>query len=64
MSMKGKTLVKGHTLSMEGQPLGYARSGIGYGGCSCGARSEELPSNAARKRWHKKHKEEVSKEVK
>ncbi len=64
MSMKGKTLVKGHTLIMEGQPCGYARNGPGQGACSCGLRSPELSSNAARKRWHKEHKKEVSKEVK
>ena len=65
MSNIGKTLVKGHTLLFEGQPLGidiYARRGLGRGKCSCGAMSELLLSNAARKRWHKQHKEEVKEE--
>jgi hypothetical protein len=58
MTMKGKTLLKGHTLMDEGQPLGTGRrSGDGVGGCSCGARSPVLFSNAARQRWHKDHKE-------
>jgi len=63
MSLKGKTLLKGHTLLFEGAALGkfYDKCGTGEGGCSCGARSKELPSRAARQRWHKKHKAEVLK---
>lgn len=58
MNLKGKTLVKGHHLLFEGAALGqsFNRTGSGIGGCSCGARSEELPTRAARKRWHKDHK--------
>jgi hypothetical protein len=62
MSLKGKTLLKGHTLILEGAAMGMGISpstGSGVGGCSCGARSPELPSRAARKRWHKDHKAEV-----
>jgi hypothetical protein len=61
MSMKGKTLVKGHTLLFEGQPWGtMRRNGVGPGKCSCGLYSDEgLISNAARKRWHTAHKEEI-----
>ena len=61
MTLKGKTLVKGHTLLFEGDALGksYSRCGPGEGGCSCGARSDRLPSRAARKRWHKEHKVEM-----
>lgn len=58
MNFKGKTLVKGHYLLFEGAALGQPlnRSGSGIGGCSCGTRSEELPTRAARKCWHKDHK--------
>jgi len=62
MSDIGKTLVKGHTLLWEGRPLGnagFSVKGTGIGGCSCGARSPELPSGAARKQWHRDHKAEV-----
>lgn len=31
----------------------------GHGGCSCGEMSPELSSDAARKRWHQAHKEDV-----
>jgi len=61
--MKGKTLLKGHTLLNEGKAVGRA-AGAGLGGCSCGARSEELPSNVARQRWHKQHKDEIRAERK
>ena len=58
MDLKGKTLVKGHALLFEGEALGnrFNRTGPGVGGCTCGVHSEELPSRAARKRWHKEHK--------
>lgn len=62
MTMKGKTLLSGHTLLFEGKPIDlwpYTTGGPGVGGCSCGERSETLATNAARKRWHKRHKEEV-----
>ena len=59
ITFKKQTLVKGHTLSMEGQPVGYARNGPGQGICSCRQLSPVLPTNAARKRWHKQHKDEI-----
>lgn len=31
----------------------------GFGLCACGALSSLLPSIAARKRWHKEHKEAI-----
>ena len=63
------TQIRGHGLKAEGKP--YADNGeggwmhlyqqhVGRGLCSCGATSEVLESDAARKRWHKDHKAEVS----
>jgi hypothetical protein len=52
-TLKGKTLLKGHALLFEGSAL---TSPKGCGGCSCGAFSPKLPSNSARKEWHKRHK--------
>jgi hypothetical protein len=67
VSNVGKTLVKGHTLRFEGMALYdddgsgiYGWSRTGRGECSCGERSPVLESNAARKRWHREHKAEVS----
>lgn len=67
MSMKGKTLVKGHTLRMEGEAfndLGYQEWGlkVGRAKCSCGWLSEVASSRAARKRLHRAHKEAVKNE--
>lgn len=61
MSLKGKTLVKGHSLLFEGAAFGrsWNQSGAGMAKCTCGLMSPELPNRAARKRWHKQHKEEV-----
>lgn len=69
MTMKGKTLLKGHTLVGEGQrfasldceqcdppwPLALLRrqGGPGHGRCSCGAVSPHLDSQSKRKRWHR-----------
>ena len=54
-------VVSGHTLFAEGRVRsGYGlHSGGGSTTCSCGARSPELPSTAARQRWHRLHKEQV-----
>lgn len=68
------SVVAGHGLINEGDgyPPGYpsevylrrywtmphALSGVGV--CRCGAISEPLPSNAARKRWHREHKAAIS----
>jgi hypothetical protein len=69
--MDTSTRLPGHGLFAEGKP--YRRvtgdpsgdynaieSGyVGRGLCSCGADSPETDSDADRKRWHRKHKEEV-----
>lgn len=54
----------GHALRFEGRcPSPHDRSrlwnGTGHGRCECGGRSPELPSTAARKRWHREHKAQV-----
>lgn len=72
MSLKGKTLVKGHTLYREGardrvrrpccddfEEWYWGGNGPGHGVCSCDAISPHLPNKAARKRWHKEHKAEM-----
>lgn len=59
----GTLRVAGHGLLHEGWP--YTDSGIrqyrrwysGRGKCECGAMSEPVESIAARKRWHREHKE-------
>jgi hypothetical protein len=59
---KAKSIIlNGHSLYREGHPAGFSLgyTGIGKGKCSCGALSEDLPSNAARQRWHRQHKEEI-----
>lgn len=59
----------GHELIREGAPFeadgrdSYpARwgSGTGCGRCSCGALSEVLTSGAARKNWHRGHKDSIA----
>lgn len=65
MSEKGKTLLKGHTLSFEGaafNPDGYCKgnpSGVGHARCSCGWLSDDFPNRAQRKRAHAQHKDEI-----
>jgi hypothetical protein len=54
--------VPGHTLPWEGRVSDYTaywgvRGGSGRTHCSCGEQSPELPSTAARQRWHREHKE-------
>lgn len=62
--------VPGHGLAREGYPHdengnvlslgGIVRtSGPGRAKCACGQVSPDLPSTAARKRWHREHKEQV-----
>jgi hypothetical protein len=60
------TQIPGHGLQAEGKPYtdeghGWVRVlvGDGVGLCSCGATSEALASDAARKRWHQGHKRDV-----
>lgn len=58
------TQIPGHGLQAEGRAYGDNGNGgwtrimvgDGVGLCSCGDTSEVLPSDAARKRWHKDHK--------
>lgn len=63
MNLVGKTLLKGHTLLFEGEAIGQSwhKNGPGSGKCSCGEMSPELPTRAARKRWHREHKEAIRK---
>lgn len=57
--MKSNRL-SGHTLPFEGKIYGYNRTvKHGRARCSCGALSPALDSDAARKRWHREHKDEV-----
>ena len=65
--------IKGHGLVNEG--VGYppgldgltiirraafiAHDPTGVGVCACGAKSDPLPSDAARQRWHREHKQAV-----
>lgn len=60
------TRLAGHGLLAEGKPFHSAlgddgrprrmTGSTGYGRCSCGVRSVLTTSDAARKRWHKEHK--------
>lgn len=65
--------VPGHTLVYEGAPHvwngrryeravrdGWGVGGEGKGLCSCGATSKVLTTGAARKRWHREHREAVA----
>ena len=38
---------------------GYSTSGVGIGVCRCGASSAVLPTAAARKAWHREHKDAI-----
>lgn len=52
---KGQTLLPGHGLMYEGRAM-YGKRGR----CWCGATSEEeFDTNAARRRWHNAHKDEI-----
>ena len=68
------TQIKGHGLQAEGKPFrpakrsldvynlpGWTRANgwVGHAVCSCGETSDVLDSDAARKRWHVTHKNEV-----
>lgn len=67
-SLKGQTLVKGHTLVTEGAPFAIdenqqvvkVRDGtMGRGLCSCGAMSDIVAFRNERKQWHREHKARV-----
>ena len=59
--------VPGHTLVGAGAPFDAqgrylhweGTRGTGHGKCSCGELSEVLPTAAARKQWHRDHKDRV-----
>jgi hypothetical protein len=67
--MPKNTRLPGHTLRQEGGPFVRDRTTGGWyhdlggwkgvGLCSCGATSEVVDSNNARKRWHAAHKQEI-----
>lgn len=72
MNRVGQTVLPGHGLVDEGSAHDEhgnriwvsnnacdAFSGPGRALCKCGELSEELPTKAARRRWHNAHKEEV-----
>lgn len=45
----------------DGRRVNYwTTAGQGHAVCRCGAYSTHLPSAAARKRWHRAHKAEVT----
>lgn len=54
----------GHTLRFEGKVYGYNHTvRQGRARCTCGAESLVLDSDAARKRWHREHKDEIREEI-
>lgn len=55
--------IRGHGLLREGR-TGSSRHSVssGQATCECGERSPELPSTAARQRWHREHKAELVRE--
>lgn len=71
--MSANTRLSGHELIWEGAPhekrangtfsrRGPSWSGVGgtgHGVCTCGASSGELASGAARKQWHREHKQQI-----
>lgn len=67
MSERRKTTLKGHSLVNEGKPYAFSDEGnwlrcdgtAGRGLCSCGKPSPIFTSDAARKRWHRDHKDQV-----
>ncbi|MEU8199410.1 hypothetical protein AB0C10_37060 [Microbispora amethystogenes] len=65
--MPRNTRLPGHELRNEGAPFAWSsgryvrqrETWTGKGLCSCGAVSDVLDSNNARKRWHRAHKDEM-----
>jgi len=59
----------GHELAYEGAPFNAKKQrtnwlmqgvrGVGRGLCSCGELSDNLPSGAQRKAWHREHKNTI-----
>ncbi len=60
-TMAEQLRVPGHGLLFEGRVANGWSFGTGPGRarCSCGKRSPDLPSTAARQRWHRQHKRAV-----
>lgn len=59
--MTGSRRLAGHGLFWGGKadhPTGRAYCGLGPALCECGERSPDLPTNNARKEWHRGHKAE------
>ncbi len=53
------TRMAGHTLPNEGRIyVNSYRQLIGPAVCSCGDQSEDLPSDSARRKWHRDHKQQ------
>lgn len=68
--MPENTRLPGHTLRSEGaahvwRDGRYVRTAewTGKGLCSCGATSDVVGSNNARKRWHRAHKDAIRAEA-
>lgn len=58
--MKANTRLAGHELRNEGRVYdGIHLVREGASRCSCGEWSPLLPSSAARKRWHREHKDAI-----
>jgi hypothetical protein len=63
--VKTNNRLPGHELMWEGKlnpnfhRHAYEWNGPGKTRCSCGHPSPHLPSTAARKRWHREHKDEI-----
>lgn len=72
ITRRGQTLLRGHALRNEGRPFVHERNlrgeyvlqrvfggSFGRAACECGAASPLYYTTAARKQWHREHKETV-----
>lgn len=67
MAERRNTRLAGHGLQAEGKPYVpgeeelwlRTHQAVGVGLCSCGATSDVVNSDGARKRWHAEHKQAV-----
>ena len=57
MPHEGRAMVEHRTLGLI---AAYPQFGPGQTRCQCGEWSPELPTTAARKRWHREHKQQVA----
>jgi FAD/FMN-containing dehydrogenase len=62
LQAEGKAFAPGN-LAEEQAPWIRVRGHIGRGVCACGAVSDVEWTDAARKRWHRAHKDEERREV-